>query len=68
MTVKELERRVDRIRGSALVVLCRLPDGTEKEMSAEEFAESGGDFIRVIRGNDLHDVDIILDTFKSAIE
>ena len=68
MTIKELERKIDKILTHSLVVLARLPDGTEKEMSAPECVEAGADFIRCVSGNDLRDVDIILNAFKSAIE
>lgn len=68
MTIKELSRKIDRIRPARLVVLARLPDGTEKEMSAPECVEAGAEFIRCVSGNDLHDVRLILGMFKSVIE
>lgn len=71
MTIKELERRIDRLRPSRLVVLARMPDGTEHEMSAPEYVEAvkdGADFIRVLRGNDLRDAHMILDTIPSVID
>lgn len=70
MTIKQLEGRVKRLRPSRLVVLARMPDGTEREMSAPEYVEAvkgGADMIRVLRGNDLCDVDLILGTIPSVI-
>ncbi len=71
MTIKQLEGRVNRLRPSRLVVLVRMLDGTEREMSAPEYVEAvkdGADFIRAVRGNDLRDVDLILGTIPSVIE
>jgi len=71
MTIKQLEGRVNRLRPSRLVVLVRMLDGTEREMSASEYVEAvkdGADFIRAVRGNDLRDVDLILGTIPSVIE
>ena len=71
MTLKELERRFDRLRPSRLVVLARMPDGTEQEMSAPEYVEAvkaGADMIRVLRGNDLRDAGLILSTIPSVID
>ena len=60
MTLKELERKIERIRPQRLVVLARTHDGAEKEMGIDELIETKGEFIRVLRGNDLSDVDILL--------
>lgn len=71
MTLKELERRVDKLQPARLVVLARMPDGTEQEMSAPEYVEAvkvGADFIRAVRGNDLRDAELILNTIPSAID
>ncbi len=71
MTVKELERRVNRLQPARLVVLARMPDGTEREMIAPEYVEAvkdGADFIRVVRGNNLGDAHMILDTYPSVID
>ena len=61
MTLKELESRVDRIRSKHLMVLARTPDGQEQVMSVKECIEANADFIRVVSGNDLHDLDELLD-------
>ena len=67
MNVKGLERRIKRIRPRSLVVIGMLPDGTEKKMSAPELVATGAELVRVIDGNDLNDLDLILDNFKSMI-
>ncbi len=67
MTIKELQRRLDRLTPTRLVVLARLPDGTVREMSAPECVEAGADFIKVLRGNDLADVDLLLSMTPSVI-
>ena len=71
MTIKQLEARAKRLRPSQIVLLARMPDGTEREMSAPEYVEAvknGADMIRVLRGNDLRDVDLILSTIFSVID
>ena len=71
MTVKQLEGRINRLRPSRIVLLARMPDGTEQEMSAPEYVEAvkdGADFIRSVRGTDLRDVSLILSTIPSVIE
>lgn len=71
MTIKEIERRFDRLRPARLVVLARMPDGSTQEMSAPDYVEAvkdGADFIRVLRGNDLKDAHLILSTFPSVID
>lgn len=60
MTVGELERRIDRLRPVQLVVLARLPDGTELEMTAPELVEAGAEMVRVLRGNSIDDVRLVL--------
>ena len=39
-TVKGLERRLERMRPSRIVLLARMPDGTEQEMSAPVYVEA----------------------------
>lgn len=71
MTIKQLEDRINRLRPSRIVLLARMPDGTEKEMSAPEYVEAvkdGADMVRVLRGKDLRDVDLILGTIYSVID
>ena len=60
MTLKELERKIEQIRPQRLIVLARTQDGAEKEMGIDELIETKGEFIRVLRGNDLSDVDALL--------
>ena len=81
MTIKQLEGRINRLCPSRLVVLARMPDGTEREMSAPEYVEAvrdgadfiravrdGADFIRAVRGGDLRDAAMILSTIPSVID
>lgn len=71
VTIKQLEDKINRLRPSRIVLLARMPDGTEQEMSAPEYvvaAKVGADFIRVLCGNDLRDVGLILDTIPSVID
>lgn len=71
MTIKHLEARANRLRPSRIVLLARMPDGTEREMSAPEYVEAvkdGADMIRVLRGNDLRDAHLILSTVPSVID
>lgn len=71
MTIKQLEDRINRLRPSRIVLLARMPDGAEKEMTAPQYADSvrdGAEFVRVLRGSDLKDVDIILGTIYSVID
>ena len=71
MTIKTLERRLDRLRPSRIVLLARMPDGSERKMTAPEYVEAvkdGVEMIRVLRGDCLEDVDLILGTIYSAIE
>ena len=53
------------------MVLARMPDGTEREMSAPEYVEAvrdGADFIRAVRGDDLRDAAMILSAIPSVID
>ena len=60
MTLKELERKIEQIRPQRLIVLARTQNGSEKGMGLDELIETKGEFIRVLRGNDLSDVDALL--------
>lgn len=70
MTLKELTRRVEKLRPHSIILLVRMPDGTEQRMSAREFVESGYDFFsaRIIEGNSLDDARLLLSTVPSVIE
>lgn len=71
MSITSRLSRLENMRQSRIVLLARMPDGTEREMSAPEYVErvkDGAEFIRVLRGNDLQDVDLILSTIQSVIE
>lgn len=60
MTLKELEARIEKIRGRPLVLLCRTPDGLEKKMGVAECIATKSSFIHVVAGNSLDDLDDLL--------
>ncbi len=60
MTLKELESRIEKIRGRPLVLLCKAPDGQEKKMGVRECIETGSAFLHVCAGNNLDDLDELL--------
>lgn len=71
MSINSRLTRLEGMRPSRLVVLARMSDGTEREMTAPEYVEAvkdGADMVRVLRGNDLRDVDLILGTIYSVID
>lgn len=71
MSIASRLTKLESMRPSRIVLLARMPDGAEGEMTAPEYVEAvmdGADFIRVLRGSDLKDVDLILSTFQSVIE
>lgn len=71
MSVVSRLTKLENMRPSRIVLLSRMPDGTEQEMSAPEYVEAvkdGAEMVRVLRGNDLRDVDLILDTIYSVID
>ena len=62
MTIKELQTRVDRLRPRPVLILCKLPDGSASEITANEFiSRDDVDFVRLAEGNDLRQVAAILD-------
>ena len=61
MTLKELEKKVTRIRPARLVVLALTPDGQDQHMSVDERIQTQSRFLRALRGNDVNDVWKILD-------
>lgn len=60
MSIKALGRKIEKMRPQRLVVLARTQEGVEKEMGVDELIETKSEFIRVLRGNDLSDVDALL--------
>ena len=71
MSIASRLTKLENMRPSRIVLLARMPDGTEREMSAPEYVEAvkdGADMVRVLRGNDLRDVDLILGTIHSVID
>lgn len=60
MTIKELERKINQLRARPLVLLCRTPDGAEREMSVQECMETGSAFIHIVMGNDMDELDALL--------
>lgn len=71
MSILYRMKRLESMQPKRLIVLARLPDGAEKEMTAPEFikaAKNGADFIKAIRGNDLRDARLILSVIPSVID
>ena len=71
MSIASRLTKLENMRPSRIVLLARMPDGTEQEMSAPEYVEAvkdGAEMVRVLRGNDLRDVDLILNTIYSVID
>ena len=67
--LSHVEKRFADLRGEAVVVVARLPDGTEKEMSVDDYLASSADFPPLeVRGNRVADVKRILDTIQSCID
>ncbi len=60
MTLKELEKRIKRLAPGPLLLLCKMPDGSERAMTVQEMIETGSHFQRVTRGNNLCDLDRML--------
>lgn len=60
MTLKELETRIEKIRGRPLILLCQTPEGLEKKMTVAECINTGSSFIHVVAGNSLDDLDNLL--------
>ncbi len=68
MTIKELEEKINELRSRPLVILCRTPDGEEREMDVQECVETGSVFIHIVMENDLDDLDALLaDELKGAV-
>lgn len=71
MSITSRLLRLEKMRPSRIVLLAHTPDGREKEMTAPEYVEAakdGADMVRVLHGNDLRDVDLILGTIYSVID
>lgn len=47
MTIDELEMEIGRLRTRPLMIVCRIPNGTEAVMSVRECVETGGRFLHV---------------------
>lgn len=61
MTLLELEKQIERIRSRPLVLLCQTPAGKTKRMSLRECIESGSTYIHTDLGQDLDDLDKLLE-------
>lgn len=68
MTLKELEKKINRLRGRPLILLCRTPDGHERKMTVAECVTTGSTFIHVCAGNDLYDLDKLLEYELAHLE
>ena len=55
-----LQKVSERGYGNTLLVLAEMPDGHRKEMTVDEMLQRGCNFIRVVSGNSLSDLDKLL--------
>lgn len=72
MPTKTLNNRLQALeslyRRDRIIVVARLPDGTEVPLSVNEMVEQGAAFCRVLEGSDLSDLDRILESIaKEAV-
>ena len=69
MPIKGLNARLTALEGcykrDRLVVLAWLPDGTQRPMTVDEMIELNGGFCKVLSGNDLEDLDTILNLIEA---
>lgn len=71
MSITSRLLRLENMRPSRIVLLAHMPDGRGKEMTAPEYVEAakdGADMVRVLRGNDMRDINLILGTIYSVID
>ena len=67
--VAAVEKTLADLRGDPVIVVARLQDGTERELTVDEYISSGADFPPIeVRGNRVSDVKRILDTIQSCID
>lgn len=57
MKLDRIEERIRKIAPRSLRLLCQMPDGAEAEMSVQECIDSNSEFLKVLGGNDLHELD-----------
>lgn len=58
--IKALERKISMLQPRSLILLCSTPDGHEKKMTLQECIQTGSEFIRVVTGNNLDELDALL--------
>lgn len=66
----DFEKRIRRLEAQLpkpLVILCQTPGGVVCEMTADEFTSSNAEFIKVVRGSSLRDLDKVLESFGGVI-
>lgn len=66
----DFEKRIRRLEAQLpkpLVILCRTTGGTVREITADEFISNNADFVKVVRGSSLRDLDKVLDSFGGVI-
>lgn len=54
-------------RAKHLVLLARLPNGEERIMDVDMYIKTDGELVKVLRGNDLNDLDKLLKDFKEKV-
>lgn len=62
--MKSIKARLEALEALSvhkpLMVLCRLPSGALKELTAAECVDRKAEFMKVTRGNRLEDLDLLL--------
>lgn len=66
MNYRSLKKRIEalrvQIKPNPLIVLARsIPEGIFKEMTAQEFSEHGSGLPKVVSGENVNDLDLLLD-------
>ncbi len=64
---KERLQRLEAQLPKPLVIVGRMPNGTECKMTADEFTSSKTDFVKVASGSSLRDLEKVLDSFGGII-
>ncbi len=60
---KRLQRLEKRFEGN-LLLLCRMPDGTEQQLTIKQYLQGGAQFIRIAQGQNCGHLEDILRDFE----
>ena len=65
--IMRLEQRARALSGEPLLVLYQTPDGAEHKGSVDDMIRAGGNFVRVLSGSRLKDIDKMLAVFLEEV-